>query len=178
MVHAFLALETSFFLLPNTLYEIGSTPVRRSLTWAGGRGPRFFEPKTRSGRRVLKVAPELVRVLKVWKLACPPSDLQLVFPSPTGAPLHRTQLLRYGMTPALRKAGLRHVTVHSLRHSFASMLFGHGSPITEVSAILGHANPGVTLRIYSHFLKDLRTTASDQVAAVLLSQQQAAKTAS
>ncbi len=49
--------------------------------------------------------------------------------------------------------------MHSLRHSFASMLIMNGSPVAEVSALLGHSNPTTTLNIYSHWFKCVQTGA-------------------
>jgi uncharacterized protein (DUF39 family) len=52
----------------------------------------------------------------------------------------------------LRKAGLHGVSLHSLRHSHASILISEGVPIPVVSERLGHANQNITLAIYSHAL--------------------------
>jgi site-specific recombinase XerD len=50
-----------------------------------------------------------------------------------------------------RKAGLdKHVTPHTLRHSFTSDLITRGAPISATSTLLGHANQTTTLNIYSH----------------------------
>jgi len=48
------------------------------------------------------------------------------------------------------KASLpRHVTLHSLRHSFASMCVQSGRTLYEVQYLLGHSSPDVTTR-YAH----------------------------
>jgi integrase len=59
----------------------------------------------------------------------------------------------------MAKAGLRGVSLHSLRHAHASQLLSEGIPIPTVSKRLGHANPTITLRLYSHALE------SDELAA-------------
>ena len=48
---------------------------------------------------------------------------------------------------ARQDAKLRRLTVHSLRHSFASIHLMNGTPIPEVSAMLGHANVNITLTV-------------------------------
>ena len=68
--------------------------------------------------------------------------------------MHRERLLRQGFYPALRRAKLRTVTFHSLRHSCASVLIKRGVAITDLQHHLGHANPAITLRIYSHWFGD------------------------
>jgi hypothetical protein len=55
---------------------------------------RFHEPKTQAGRRTISALPELFAALKRWRLAYPLSELDLVFPTPRGAPQHRSNVLR------------------------------------------------------------------------------------
>ncbi len=45
-------------------------------------------------------------------------------------------------------------TTHSLRHQFASECLDDGMNIVDLSAVLGHADPSVTLRIYVHAMPD------------------------
>ena len=52
---------------------------------------------------------------------------------PPGEMSVSSNALRRGLWPALRRAGLRRVNMHSLRHSFASALIAAGSPVTEVN---------------------------------------------
>lgn len=59
----------------------------------------------------------------------------------------------------VQRAGLEGVGLHTLRHSNASQLLSSGVPIPVVSKRLGHANPNITLQIYSHALE------ADEVAA-------------
>ena len=42
------------------------------------------------------------------------------------------------------------LNVHSLRHTNASMLIAQGVDVRTVAGLLGHAQPGTTLDIYSH----------------------------
>jgi integrase len=148
--------------------------VRRSLSWARLRNsteptrPRFYKPKTKTGNRSVPLAPELSTALKTWKLRCPKSDLDLVFPTLAGKPAHRSNVLRYGLHPALRRAGLRKVSLHSLRHSFASILLMNGTVITEVQKLMGHSDPNVTLKVYSHFLPDRESNSVQTLAKSLV----------
>lgn len=61
---------------------------------------------------------------------------------------------------ALRKAGLPNFSLHSFRHSHASILLGNGTPLAVVSERLGHANQNITLGVYSHSLPADRKAAS------------------
>jgi integrase len=67
----------------------GKIAIRRSLSWARLKGeeirPRFYPPKTKAGIRTIRIPAELVSELRRWKLQCPPSVDQLVFPAPPRA---------------------------------------------------------------------------------------------
>lgn len=50
---------------------------------------------------------------------------------------------------ALKAAGLRHLRVHSLRGTYASLLASAGVPIFHVAKLLGHSNVATTERHYA-----------------------------
>jgi integrase len=150
----------------------GKMVIRRSLSWARLKGeqtrPRYFPPKIKAGRRTISTPALLVADLKRWKLQCPQSEEDLVFPTLEGKPVCRDWLLRVAFYPALSRARLRRVTFHTLRHSCASAMIAGGAPITEVQHRLGHANPAITLQVYSHFFKHTEGTTADEMANLIL----------
>jgi integrase len=152
----------------------GKMVIRRSLSWARLKGevtrPRYFPPKTKAGRRTISIPALLVADLKRWKLQCPQSEEGLVFPTLEGKPVCRDWLLRVAFYPALSRARLRRVTFHTLRHSCASAMIAGGAPITEVQHRLGHANPAITLQVYSHFFKHTEGSTADEMASVILNE--------
>jgi len=146
--------------------------VRRTVSWARVKGedirPRYYPPKTRAGLRKIPIPAELVSTLRAWKLQCPATNDELVFPATDGRPIRRSNALRYGLWSALRRAGLRRVNMHSLRHSFASALIMGGAAVTEVQSLLGHASPAITLRIYSHWFKTVDSGAVGRLSQAIL----------
>ena len=62
---------------------------------------------------------------------------------------------------ANRIAGVRMRSPHSLRHTYASVNLARGEDLAYVSRQLGHANPGITLAIYTHFMPRKRRRASN-----------------
>ena len=141
--------------------------VKRSLSWVNGQ-PRFFTPKTKAGIRAVPLPPELVSQLKKWKLRCPPSEKDLIFPTESGSPAHRSNVLRGVFYPAMARAKLRRLGMHSLRHTYASLLLAQGTPITEVSYYLGHSSPVVTMKVYAHWLKTVKTDSVNKLAGSIL----------
>jgi integrase len=150
--------------------------IRRS--WSGryrcGEEPIFWIPKTKSFIRLVRVPDELCLALKKWKLQCPSSKWNLVFPQADGRPSHRKAVWR-ALNWAIKKANenkhaddkLRRLTVHRLRHSGASIHLMSGTPIPEVSAMLGHANVNITLTVYTHFVPKMHTDSAARLAAAI-----------
>ena len=115
---------------------------------------RWFDPKTKQGVREIPIPLQLVAALREWKEKCPKSRLDLVFCNEFGEPCDRTGIGRYGLTPALGQAGIeKAVTMHGLRHTYASMLILLGRRVPAISRYLGHADVSITMRVYTHFLQ-------------------------
>ncbi|WP_293954798.1 site-specific integrase [uncultured Corynebacterium sp.] len=112
-------------------------------------------PKTRSSARVIPVGNDLLPVLD-----------RLIDGRGTDEPLFAT---RNGVSYRAETAGklLRRVAedlgmewrFHSFRHFYASRLIAGGLPVNQVQRLLGHADPSMTLRVYTHLWPD-----SDDVA--------------
>jgi integrase len=138
----------------------GVIEIRRSLSTARVRGEtsqekfRWFDPKTAHGTRDIPISLQLVSALGEWKEKCPKSRFDLVFCNQFGEPCDRTGIGRYALVPALKQATIeKAVTMHGLRHTYASMLILLGRKITEISHYLGHADVSITMQVYVHFLK-------------------------
>ncbi|HEX4269597.1 MAG TPA: hypothetical protein VHY36_17045 [Steroidobacteraceae bacterium] len=69
--------------------------------------------------------------------------------------------------PALRRAGLRRIRIHDARHTHASWLLAAGANIVAFSRRLGDSDPGVTLKVYSHFVQRRGAGLGDQLAAFM-----------
>ena len=72
----------------------------------------------------------------------------LVFTTEVGTPLEPRNVLRRFEVLAER-AGLRGVTLHTLRHSAASFLLAAGTHTKVVQEHLGHSSDAITADIYS-----------------------------
>ena len=113
-------------------------------------------PKTAASLRTVGLTVTMLSELKRWKLACPqpPGSIGIVFPNTKGSHERHYNLLRRSFFPALRRAGLRKIRFHDLRHTCASLLLAAGVRIKEVQAHLGHASSTMTLDIYGHLMPE------------------------
>jgi integrase len=123
--------------------------VNRSLT-ALKSGPILERPKTTNAYRRLDLAQELRRELTSWKIACPPNPNDLVFVNAMGKPVSR-KTNNDMLKSVCERAGVRALSMNNLRHSFASQHLIAGTPPLQVSHMMGHSDPGVTLKVYSRW---------------------------
>ena len=106
----------------------------------------FLEPKTPWSNRVVQIHAQLHEDIMdlLSELYLQDDDRVFYF--------KKAQFLNEFKRVA-KLAGLEQIRIHDLRHSHASMLIDMGVPITEISKRLGHKNPSVTLKTYSHMYK-------------------------
>src|ERR1700751_3937380 len=77
-----------------------------------------------------------------------------------------------GLKKACRKAGLKGITWHTFRHTFASRLTRNGADLVTVKELLGHSTVTVTMR-YAHSNEEakrralIRLPTSDKVVTVV-----------
>jgi integrase len=121
------------------------------------------KPKSRAGEeRVIPIGPDLVSILREWKLACPNGEHGLAFPSPAGEIDQHSTVVR-GFERVVRAAGLldrlgqpKYTGLHSLRHFYASWCInrkedgGLELPPKIVQDRLGHASILMTMDTYGH----------------------------
>ena len=136
------------------------------------RGQRV-EGTTKGGRsRVVSIDRETVTILRehrrrqaAERQAAGPAWTDadgLVFATKWGEPLYPdtvTALIRklitaYNKPVTAPERALPHARLHDLRHLHATTLLLVGVPVHVVAARLGHADPAVTLRVYSHVLRE------------------------
>ena len=113
----------------------------------------WYDTKTETSNRKIDIGPATITALKKWKLPCPISELDLIFPNEAGNPINHDNMCRRYFKPALKKAGLGKVRFHDLRHTYASLLIEQGENIKYIQTQLGHSNPTMTLNVYAHLMR-------------------------
>ena len=126
----------------------------------------FTEPKTKASRRRIAIPRRLANGLAQHLEAFPPSN-GLLFSSPAGGPLRRTNFRRRQWLPAVAAAGLENVRFHDLRHSHAALLIAQGEHPKVIQSRLGHASITTTLDTYGHLFEGLDEDAADRLDAAI-----------
>lgn len=107
-------------------------------------------PKSAASRRTIPLPASAIKTLKEWKLACPPSELGLVFPSLAKKPMSHRYMSLNVLGPVLKAAKTPGVTLHDMRHSAASLWIEQRVEPKRVQAWLGHHSIQVTFDTYGH----------------------------
>ncbi|MFS9197140.1 tyrosine-type recombinase/integrase [Streptococcus parasanguinis] len=126
-------------------------------------------PKTKRSARTISLDDSTVQVLKDWKL----EQKKLFFKygvKPTNIVITNTKgghfdfaHFRDELRYFLGKHKLKQFSVHSLRHTHASLLFEAGIEPKTISDRLGHSNIQTTLDMYTHLNDKQRSDVADRL---------------
>jgi len=86
-----------------------------------------------------------------------------VFPSEEGTALDAANLRKFFLS-CLKKAGLRQVRFHDLRHTFASWLIGNGESLAYVKDQMGHHSIQIPVDTYGHLIPGANREAVNRLA--------------
>lgn len=140
--------------------DAGVLRVARSLQQIST-GLEFKEPKSARGRRNISLAKATVSALQAHKAAHDTAPDGLVVCREDGTPWPPDQL-SVEFHVFTRRNGFS-IRFHDLRHTHASNLLRDGVPVNVVSQRLGHAEPAITLNVYSHVLPGMQEEAALKV---------------
>src|SRR6266540_263050 len=132
--------------------------------------------KTPKSARRISIDPATVAILRAHRraqaaerLAWGPAwtDHGLVFTREDGTPLRPRQVAR-SFDRLVAAAGLPALTMHGLRHSYATAGLAGGVDLKVMSERLGHANVAITADLYTHVLPAMDAAAAAAVAGLIL----------
>ena len=153
-------------------FEKGTLSIKRTVQSIPGIGLVFNAPKTRRGKRCLRIGADCVELLQeyqryqkaerfrigsawVRKVTLENGkvvDNDMLFTKWNGEPMD-PDIISSWFPKFLEAHDLPDVNFHSLRHSNASILIAAHVPITTVSGRLGHAQTSTTLNYYASALQ-------------------------
>lgn len=74
-------------------------------------------------------------------------DCDLISCQENGLP-HSVSAMNSALSKLCSRNGLPHISVHSLRHQYATILIEQNVPLVKISALLGHASVSTTFEYY------------------------------
>jgi integrase len=90
-----------------------------------------------------------------------------VFTDELGVALH-PEYVSTRFETLVKKAGVRRVRLHDLRHTAASVMLADGVSVKVVQELVGHSSPAITQTIYQHVLPGMSEEAGAQMTNKLL----------
>jgi integrase len=141
----------------------GRLTVRRSLQRVDGE-LTLHQTKTSTSERTIPLAQPLIRALhdhrqrqldERFTAGAAWEDHDLIFCTAQGRPIEPRNINR-AFTALLRKANLRSIRLHDLRHSCATLLFTQGVEAATVQRILGHSSITVTTSTYVDVIEQVQ----------------------
>jgi integrase len=110
-------------------------------------------PNSAASRRTIRLPASTIKALMEWKLACPASNLGLVFPSVAKKVMSYRHISLNVLGPVLKKAKVAGVTLHDLRHSAASLWIEQRIEPERVQTWLGHHSVQMRFDTYEHLFE-------------------------
>lgn len=143
--------------------------IKQTWNYSPQKGCYVGSPKSRHTERPLKIsrtATSLLIELQDWQRqqqtllgdAWENSDNR-VFTKEDGHPPFPDSVTKW-FNKFVKKTGLSEVHLHSLRHTYASLLISDRTPLVVVAHNMGHAQPSTTSNIYAHVIASAEAKAS------------------
>ncbi len=139
------------------------------------RGPKtkiiISPPKTDKGKRAVPLPSQILAALKKHKAKQAEEKLKIgeyykdqgfVFAWEDGRIVDPDYLTKY-FRKVIKKCGFEGISLHSLRHSYASALLKMGESPKTVQEILGHSTIMITLDTYSHIAPEMKEQAAQKM---------------
>lgn len=150
-------------------WENGVISVRRTSNYVPHIGTYTDTTKTRKSQRSLKLADELIDMLRQWQNAQADEAFKMgdkweetdrIFTRWNGKPLDNNAPYKW-LKNLCERNELPFYGIHSFRHFTASAMISAGLDVTTVSGALGHSNSSTTLNIYSHAFQSAQARVSN-----------------
>ncbi|MFK9095458.1 tyrosine-type recombinase/integrase [Bacillus salipaludis] len=141
--------------------------IRRSLACTEN-GLILKEVKTKSSRRQISISPFVINELLAHKeqqdslkkrLGLIFKEEDLIITDELGGRKDPRNLLRQ-MERLIKKAGVKRISFHGIRHTHATLMLTNGENIKVVADRLGHSRASTTLNFYAHSIPAMDANAA------------------
>lgn len=154
-------------------FDKGTLKICRTLQFLPDRGIFIDKTKNKSSEREIRLPQIAVNDLRAHKIAQLEYRLSVgshwlgtvdyIFTNDEGNPMKPDSVSSWFSKFVKDKTDLPPITLHSLRHTNATLQLAAGVPITTVSKRLGHSNTATTGRIYAHAIQSADDTAAEKL---------------
>ena len=119
-------------------------------------------PKTDNSYRLLRIPEAVAKEIEKRKILVEANKQQYgeqyfdhgyISCQENGLP-HSTAAMNSALTKLCSRNGLPHITVHGLRHMYATILIEQKVPLIKISALLGHASVNTTFEYYCEVMDE------------------------
>ena len=127
--------------------------VNRNMVYVDSEiGEIIHEPKTEAGHRIIPLTMKAREIIKECKHQ--PVVGQYVFTNEVGETLSRSDI-NDCLRSICKKLGMDTISIHGLRHSFATRCIERGMIPKTLQKILGHSSLNITMDLYVHITDDI-----------------------
>lgn len=124
-------------------------------------------PKTKQSQRTLAIGNKVIDILREVKAyqeeqGAGWNTSDRIFTYADGTILNPNSVTKY-FHKFVEQYELPQCSVHTLRHTNASLMIANNTPITTVSGRLGHSNPEITFRYYAHQISEENRKAANAI---------------
>lgn len=130
-------------------FEGAALSVRRAMSEQG----KLKATKTKRSQRRVTLPQCVIEELRAHRDRMTDEGLttcELVFATPSGTPIDPRSLYYRHFFPAMKRAGVRRIRFHDLRHTAATIRLAAGDQPHAVQEMLGHTKVETTLGVYGH----------------------------
>ena len=156
-------------------YKAKTMDIVRSSAYVNRKGMITKDTKNLSSTRTIDLSDSSIILLKNYQKWQSEKRLAMgdqwhntdrLFTQANGLPINADTIGQW-FKKFISKTDLPKVTLHSLRHTNATLMIASGADIRSVSGRLGHSNTSTTLNIYSHFIQSRNREIADKLQQML-----------
>ena len=123
----------------------------------------FSEPKTKYSERPIVISSILATAIARHLEDTEGDPGDLLFSNKAGGPINYHNMMTREFYPALKRADVRRIRFHDLRHTYAALMISLGLNIKFIQKQLGHASITTTMDTYGHLLPEVSEGFGDRL---------------
>lgn len=159
-------------------FENRTVSIRRTSQYIPGKGMIQSTPKSKSSFRILPVSDDMMNELTMFRkwqdeemgklgplYEGKKGDDARLFTTLTGRPVYDSTLRKW-LNVFLKWCDVPRVTVHGLRHTFASVMIANGVDPRTTAALLGQSSPALVMNVYANAQDEAKARAVDKLSRI------------